>query len=64
MACNPGSTGGHKYITFLVYYFTKWGEEMPTFKADGEMEAYFVFNQIITRFGIPNHIVTDHDNHF
>ena len=37
---------------------------MPTFKEDGEKVAYFVFNQIITRFGIPKEIVTDHGSHF
>ena len=28
------------------------------------MVAFFVFNQIITRFGIPKVIVTDHGSHF
>ena len=37
---------------------------MPTYKADGETAAFFVFNQIITRFGIPKEIVTDHGSHF
>ena len=37
---------------------------MPTFKADGETTVFFVFNQIIARFGIPKDIVTDHGNHF
>ena len=39
-------------------------EEMPTFKADGETTAFFVFNQIIAQFGIPKVIVTDHGSHF
>ena len=37
---------------------------MPTFKADGETIAFFVFNQIIARFGIPKVIVIDHGSHF
>ena len=37
---------------------------MPTFKANGETAAFFVFNQIIARFGIPKVIVTDHGSHF
>ena len=37
---------------------------MPTFKADGETAAFFMFNQIIERFGIPKVIVTNHGNHF
>ena len=37
---------------------------MPTVKFDGETAAHFVFNQIITRFGIPKELVTDHGSHF
>ena len=37
---------------------------MPTYKADGENAAFFVFNQIIARFGIPKEIVTDDGSHF
>ena len=64
MTCDPVSVGGHKYIIVVVDYFTKWVEEMPTFKVDGEMAAYFVFNQIISRSDIPKPIVSDHGIHF
>ena len=64
MTCNLASAGGHKYIIVIVDYFTKLAEVMPTFKADGETIAFFVFNQIIARFGIPKVTVTDHGNHF
>ena len=37
---------------------------MPTFKADGETSDFFVFNQIIARFGIPKVIITYHGSHF
>ena len=37
---------------------------MPTYKADRETAAFFIFNQIITQFGIPKEIVTDHGSHF
>ena len=37
---------------------------MPTYKADGETAAFFVFNQIIARFSIPKEIVTKHRSHF
>ena len=62
--CNLASAGGHKYIIVVVDYFTKWVEAMPTFKADGEIVAFYVFNQIIARFSIPKVIVTDHGSHF
>ena len=55
---------GHKHIIVAVDYFMKWAEAMPTFKADGETAAFFVFNQIIARFGISKVIVTDHGSHF
>ena len=64
MMCNPASTGGHKYIIVTVDYFMKWAEAMPTFKANGETAAFFVFNQIIARFNIPKVIVIDHGSHF
>ena len=47
-----------------VDYFTKWAEAIPTFKANGETVALFLFNQVICQFGIPLSIVTDHGSHF
>ena len=64
MTCNPVSAGGDKHIIVTVYYFTKWVEAIPTFKADEETAAFFVFNQIIARFSIPKDIFTDHSSHF
>ena len=37
---------------------------MPIVKFDGETAAHFVFNHIITRFGILKEFVTDHGSHF
>lgn len=37
---------------------------MPTYNNDSDMEELFLFNQIISRFGIPREIVTDHGSHF
>ena len=42
----------------------KWAEAMPTYKANGEIPAFFIFNQIITRFSIPKDIFTNHGIHF
>ena len=64
MDCNPASAGGHHHIIVAVDYFMKWVEAMPTLKSDGETAAHFVFNQIITRFGISKELVTDHGSHF
>ena len=64
VTCNLALAGGYKYIIVLMDLFTKWSEEMPTFKADRETIAFFVFNQIITWFGIPKVIVINHGSHF
>ena len=37
---------------------------MPIVKYDGETATHFIFNQIITRFGILKELVTDHGRHF
>jgi hypothetical protein len=62
--CNPTSVGGNQHIIVVVDYFTKWVEAMPTVKSDGNDATFFVFNQIIARFGNPSEIVTDHGSHF
>jgi hypothetical protein len=62
--CNPTSVGGHQHIIVAIDYFTKWVEAMPTVKSDGNNAAFFAFNQIIARFGIPSEIVIDHGRHF
>lgn len=64
MDCNPASTGGNQHIIMAVDYFTKWAEAMPTIKSNGKTATFFVFNQIISRFGIPKENATDHGNHF
>eukprot|EP00253_Pinus_taeda_P030776 PITA_30776 len=61
---NRHSVGGHAYIILAADYFTKWAEAMPTFLADDKTAAIFVFNHIITRFGVPQAIITDHGSHF
>ena len=64
MDCNLVSAGGHHHIIVVVDYFTKCVEAMSTIKSDSETATHFVFNQIITRFGILKELVTDHGRHF
>eukprot|EP00253_Pinus_taeda_P017078 PITA_17078 len=64
MTCNPTSAGGHGYIIVAVDYFTKWVEAMPTLNNSSETVALFFFNHIVSRFGVPQDIVTDHGLHF
>ena len=64
MDCNPASAGVHHHIILAVDYFKKWAKAMPTVKYDSETAVHFVFNQIITQFGILKELVTDHGSHF
>jgi hypothetical protein len=64
MDCNPTLAGGYQHIIVVMDYFTKWAEAMFIVKFDGKTGTFFVFNQIISRFGIPKEIVIDHGNHF
>jgi hypothetical protein len=64
MQCKPTSAGGHNYIIFSLDYFNKWAEAMPTFLNDDCTTTLFFFNHIITRFGVPQAIVTDRGSHF
>jgi hypothetical protein len=64
MTCNPHLTEGHGYIILAMDYFTKWVEAMPTFDNTGKNAMLFIFNHIITRFGVPQAIITDYGSHF
>jgi hypothetical protein len=61
---NPNSVRGRDYIIVSVDYFTKCVEAMPTFLNDCFTATLFIFNQIITHFGVPQPIFTDHGSHF
>jgi hypothetical protein len=64
MTCNPHLVGGHGYIIVAVDYFTKWDEAMPTFDKTEKTVVLFIFNHIVTIFGVPQAIATDHGSHF
>jgi hypothetical protein len=64
MTCHPHSVGGHGYIIVAVDYFTKWAKAMPTFDNTRKTTTLFLFNHVISRFGVPQSIVTDHCSHF
>jgi hypothetical protein len=64
MTCNLHSVEGHGYIIVAVDYLTKWAEAMPTFDNTKKTVLFFIFNHIVTRFGVPQAIVTNHGSHF
>jgi transposase InsO family protein len=64
MTCNPTSKNGHKYIVVAVDYFTKWVEAIPTFNNTTDTTTRFFFNHVISLFGLPLQLVSDHWKHF
>ena len=64
MHCNPTSARGRGYIIVDIDYFTKWVEVMSTYVEDGKTSTLFLFNHVISRFGVLQAIVTNHKSHF
>jgi hypothetical protein len=64
MTCHPHSVGGHGYIIVAIDYFMKWSEVMLTFDNTRKTIALFIFNHIISWFGVPQDIIIDHGSHF
>ena len=64
MDCKPPSYGGNNQTIVVIDYFTKWEEAMTTLKSNGEMDAHFMFNHIITQFSALKELVTEHGREF
>eukprot|EP00253_Pinus_taeda_P036331 PITA_36331 len=64
MTSNPRLVRGHAYIIVIMDYFTKWAEMTPIYSTDGKTAGQFIFNHVISRFGIPQAIVIYHSPHF
>ena len=55
---------GAKYIITLVKYVTKWVQSNPFESCTKEVEAKFIYENIITRFGFPLTLINDQGTHF
>jgi ribonuclease HI len=55
---HPASSGQHRWILTATDFFTKWIEAIPTRSASHKVIIGFL-EDLITRFGCPNKIVTD-----
>ena len=55
----PNASNGHKYIVVAIDYFSRWieAESFGTLKA--KQMAKFIEKNLICRYGVPHHIVTD-----
>ena len=62
--CKPPFATDHNYIIVAIDYFTKWEEAMQTSANDTIIATLIMFNHIITLFGVPRSLVTDHGSHF
>lgn len=60
----PKSSVGHAYILVGTDYFSKWVETIPLKKVKKENVADFIRIQIIYRYGVPQHIITDNGKPF
>ena len=58
-----GKRTGARYIITTVEYVTKWVEAEPVPSCTKEVEAMFIYENIITRFGCPLTLISDQGTH-
>ena len=56
---HPPSSGQHRWILTATDYFTKWIEVVPTRNATDTIIIKFLLENIMSRFGCPQKLVTD-----
>lgn len=56
---HPSSSGQHKWILTATDYFTKWIEVVPCRQANDSTIIQLLENNILSRFGCPEKIITD-----
>ncbi|CAH9110567.1 unnamed protein product [Cuscuta europaea] len=60
----PRAAGNNRYIIVAVDYFTKWVEAEPLASITGARCQKFVHKNILTRFGVPQEIISDNGTQF
>ena len=58
------SSYGFLYILLAVDYVSKWVEAIPTKTNDHKIVIKFLKDNIVSRFGMPNAIISDQGTHF
>eukprot|EP00253_Pinus_taeda_P028572 PITA_28572 len=56
---HPSSSGQHKWILTATDYFTRWIEAIPCRQANDSTIIRFLEDNILSRFGCPEKIITD-----
>ena len=60
----PRATGNRRFVLVAVDYFTKWAEVEALANIQDTNMKKFVWKNIVTRFGVPNSLVTDNGLQF
>ena len=60
----PKASNGHEYILVAIDYFTKWVEAAFYFVLKAKHVVWFIENNIICRYGVPQEIISDNGSHF
>ena len=55
----PNATNEHKFIVVAIDYLSKWVEAESFNKLGAKQMAKFIEKQVICRYGVPHHVVTD-----
>jgi len=53
-----------KYLVVAIEYFTKWIEAEPVAQITTHKIQHFIWKNIVCRFGIPKHLVSDNGTQF
>ena len=60
----PKTVGNKKYLLVYTDYFTKWVEAEPLANIRDVDVKRFIWKNIVTRFGIPNVLISDNGLQF
>jgi len=53
-----------KYFIVAIKYFTKWIEAEPVAQITAHKVEHFVWKNIVCRFGVPRHLISDNGTQF
>ena len=55
----PKASNSHRYIVVAIDYFSKWVEAESFATVGSKQMALFIERNIICRYGLPHHVITD-----